>query len=87
MTDISAAEIETVARAICKAHGHDPDESMSVDWPPGKPEPHWVLWKIDAITQIAAHRAIEAMRHGDRLAASAKMQAAWEADKVSKQKR
>jgi hypothetical protein len=66
--EISDADIELVARAICAAHGFDPDEKTRDEeaGPLSKDRyvPRWLLLRTQAITHIAAFRAISG--RGDR---------------------
>lgn len=59
MVDLTEDEdkiVQAMARAICAAHGFDPDNAI-----PG--QPYWVTYLLDARLQYAAHKAmVEAQR-------------------------
>lgn len=55
MSEITEADIEIVARAICAGHGFDPDEKRMDD--NGWLVPRWILLRSQATTHIAAFRA------------------------------
>lgn len=57
MTEPSEAEIEAVARAICKEQGSDPDFPLSYD-----PGLLWQLFDPEARAAIAAYREAVADR-------------------------
>jgi hypothetical protein len=65
MDEITEQEVEIVARAICAAHGYDPDEKTedSAAHPLVKAHyvPRWVLLRQQARTYIAAYRACAAL--------------------------
>lgn len=57
--DIAEHDVASVARAICVAHGFDPDEQVPDAHAVDKDRlvPRWLLMRQQARTQIAAFKA------------------------------
>jgi len=57
MAETDEREVEVVARAICAAHGFDPDETIPDGTVKGVRVPRWLHLRQEARTQIAAFKA------------------------------
>ena len=70
MPDKDDAIVEAMARAMCEAHGFDPDHvtplrCIGLPGPDERErieandEPRWFSWRKEACVQLAAHRAMK----------------------------